>query len=282
MKNRCTCSSTATAGKQKTTRTANTKIGRKRGGKKHHVTEIIIDDDSLTDDAAPVDDAYADDYSAYPYDDDDYSTSVRGKAMGMGMMSTGRWNKKYDPHYKVDDFYPRADELGFVDDHFFDDKFFHGHECELVTFNETFGMSSADLFLAPDTTIKEPGNPMYPGTVFLFEREFLLQQDGSTSINGTVVSGTCTRTEGGEDVSGAGLCSFVFVDDEGYSVNVNGLLVGPLGGKLAITGGTGGMLGVVGEMDFMPIYEDSTTMGDVFLDPIRYDVMAHLGLVVCP
>jgi hypothetical protein len=247
-----------------TTRTANTKTGRKRGGKKH-ITEIIIDDDSL------VDDAYAED--TY---DDDQGSSVRGKPTGK--MSS----KHYDTDHKVDDFYPRAEDLGFVDDQFFDDQFFEGDDCQLVTFNETFGMTSADLFLAPDTTIDVPGTPMYAGTVFLFEREFLLQPDGTSSINGTAVSGTCTRTEGGGDSSGAGLCNFVFVDDEGYSVNVNGLLVGPLGGKLAISGGTGGMMGVVGEMDFMPIYEDSKTIGDIFLDPIRYDVMAHLGLIVCP
>jgi hypothetical protein len=263
------------AEKQTTTRTANTKTGQKRKGKKH-ITEIFIDDDSPEDDAATVmEDAYADD--SY---DDDQSSSVRGtpKGMAMGMMGS----KHYDTDYRVDDFYPRAKDLEFVDDMFFDDQFVEGDDCELVTFNETFGMSSADLFLAPDTTIDEPGNPMYAGTVFVFEREFLLQPDGTTSINGTVVSGTCTRTEGGKDTSGAGLCNFVFVDDEGYSINVNGLLVGPLGGKLAISGGTGGMLGVVGEMDFMPIYEDSKTIGDIFLDPIRYDVMAHLGLIVCP
>lgn len=251
-----------------------------------HITKIFYDDD-LVDDAV-VDDAVYDDV-VYDDDDDDAtyysSNAVRGKAMGMMGMMGGMWKnkKKHDStHYPYNDIYPHAKDIAFLDDQFFDDHFFEDDDCELISFNETFGMTSADLFLAPDTTISDPGNPSYPGTVFLFEREFLLGPGGVTSNNGTTVSGSCTRTESGNDGNGAGLCNFIFVDDEGFSVNVNGLLVGPLGGKLAITGGTGGLVGVVGEMDFLPIYEASNTIGDIFLDPIRYEVMAELGLIVCP
>lgn len=255
---------------------------------KKQITKIFYDDDTVVyndDTVVYDDDTYDDD------DDDDaytyHSNVVRGKAMGMGMMGMmgmGMWKKKHDSssHYPHSDFYPSARDIAFLDDQFFDDHFFEDDDCELVAFNETFGMSSADLFLAPDTTVQDPGNPSYPGTVFLFEREYLLGPDGVSSNNGTTVSGSCTRTESGNDGNGAGLCTFIFVDDEGFSINVNGLLVGPLGGKLAITGGTGGLVGVVGEMDFLPIYEDGKTIGDIFLDPIRYEVMAELGLIVCP
>ena len=105
----------------------------------------------------------------------------------------------------------------------------------------------------------------------------MLETDGVTPIAGTTVSGTCTRTV--MDAVGMGTCQLIFVDDDEYSINVDGALTGPSGSKLAITGGTGGMVGVIGEMDFMPVF---ATTGDIFLNVTRYEVDADLGLVVCP
>jgi hypothetical protein len=246
------------------------------------VTELFDGDDSeLDDETPPLDDNYTDDLTD-DNTDDRTTDSTSSYHISRARDKMHKKTKKHDPDYRVDDFYPRAEEIGFVDDQFFDDKFYDYDECVLLTFNETFGIPHANRFKAPDTTKTDPGDAHYQGTVFLFERDYLLEPDGTSAINGTFVSGSCTRTEGGKDGTGAGVCNFVFVNDEGYSVNVNGLLVGPLGSKLAISGGTGGMIGVIGDMDFFPIYEDGRTIGDIFLDPIRYEVMAHLGLTVCP
>jgi hypothetical protein len=99
---------------------------------------------------------------------------------------------------------------------------------------------------------------------------------------GSTVTGTCTRTTIGAE--GGGVCQFVFIDDEGYSISVDGYLPGPLGGPLAITGGTGSMVGVFGQFDFFPIFSntDVNATGDIFIDVIEYEVIADIGVVVCP
>ena len=148
-----------------------------------------------------------------------------------------------------------------------------------MSFNETFAIAGANLFLAPDTTSTETGTPTLPGTLFIFERESLLDLDG-TPVNGTSVSGTCTRTEAAN--GGAGICNFVFIDDDGYSLNANGLLAGVYESEIAVTGGTGGMVGVTGKMVLFPVYESGVDDGDIFLDAIQYDVVAYTGLIVCP
>lgn len=148
-----------------------------------------------------------------------------------------------------------------------------------MTFNETFAIPGPTLFLAPDTNVSFPGTPSLPGTVFITERVSVLQLDGVTPINGTTVTATCTRTTIGEE--GGGVCQLVFIDDEGFSIDVSGFLQGPLGSPMAITGGTGGMVGVAGAMDFFPIF-DTDQFGDIFLDVIRYEVIADIGLIVCP
>lgn len=171
-----------------------------------------------------------------------------------------------------------CEDFALVDDLLFDDAFFEDDLCQLVTFNETFAMSGPTVFLAPDTDLNTVGTPSLPGTVFIIERVNIFGLDGITPIVGTTVSGTCTRTTFGED--GGGVCSLVFIDDEGYSINVNGFLEGPLGSPMAITGGTGRTVGVTGEMDFFPVF--LTDQSDIFLDVERYEVIANIGLIVCP
>ena len=130
-------------------------------------------------------------------------------------------------------------DIKFLDDNFFDDNFFEDDDCELVTLKETFTVPRASRFLAPDTSPTSMGNPHLIGTVFIWEAQQVLEKDGVTPIIGTTVSGTCTRTV--MDSVGMGSCSLVFADDDEYSINVEGLLTGPSGSKLAISGGTGGM-----------------------------------------
>lgn len=199
----------------------------------------------------------------------------KGKGKGHVKEHPGKGGKgTYD-----DDFYPSIDDF-YLDDQYYDDEFINGDQCQLVTFNETFSIPGATLFLAPDTSVADPGNPDLPGTVFIFEVVDVLEINGVTPIQGTTLSGTCTRTDVDPD-GGGGICQFVFLDEEGYSITVEGFLPGPLGGPLAVTGGTGDMVGVNGEMDFFPIF-DADEEGDIFIDAIRYEVIADLGIIVCP
>jgi len=194
---------------------------------------------------------------------------------GSGKAKAGKRGGGY-----YDDFYPTIGQINFLDDQYFDDYFFEDDDCELVTLNETFSVPRANLFLAPDTSATTMGTPLLSGTVFIWEDQPIFEEDGDMVIDGTTISGTCTRTTANDE--GMGSCQFVFVDDDEYSINVDGLLTGPFGSKLAITGGTGGLVGVIGEMDFFPIFAPGEEEGDVFLNITRYEVEADLGLIVCP
>lgn len=175
---------------------------------------------------------------------------------------------------------PRVGDIAFLDEDFFEDGFFDGEDdCELVRLNDTFSINSADLYLAPDTTLTAAGDPQLPGTVFIFENQPILEPDGSTEIDGTMVSGTCTRTTMGG--TAGGLCNLVFVDDDGFSITIMGSVFGE-GGSVAIVGGTGGMVGVTGEMNVQAVFSNETATVDIFLDAERYEVEMQLGLIVCP
>jgi hypothetical protein len=212
---------------------------------------------------------------------------AKGKGKGKGNYEgdDGYYHDDFYPpvddfYPTVDDFYPSVGDINFLDDQFFDDHFFEDDDCELVTLNETFTVPQASRFLAPDTTPTEMGDPTLIGTVFIWENQQIFEPDGEVPIVGTRVSGTCTRTT--TDDEGMGSCQLVFVDDDEYTINVEGLLTGPFGSSLAITGGTGGMVGVIGEMDFFPIYNLGEFEGDIFINVTRYEVEADLGLIVCP
>lgn len=203
----------------------------------------------------------------------------KGKGgMMMGMMS-GKGKGKGKGKGGL---YPTYDDFTLVDDLYYDDHFFETDDCRMVAFNETFAISGPTIFIAPDTTNAEIGTPSLPGTVFITERVNLLEIDGVTPIEGSTVSGTCTRTTIGDE--GGGICQFVFIDDDGYSISVDGYLPGPLGGPMAVTGGTGELLGVFGQLDFFPIFSDTdpNATGDIFLDVIEYEIIADLGTIVCP
>ena len=149
--------------------------------------------------------------------------------------------------------------------------------------NETFSIPRALSFVAPDTTSPENmGDPVLAGTVFLWRNQQVYEADGVIPITGTTVSGTCTRTNQDGDF-GMGSCQFVFNDDDEYTITIDGLLAGPSGSSLAITGGTGSMAGAVGQMDFFSVNEGSSgSDGDIFINVTRYEVEAALGLIKCP
>lgn len=190
----------------------------------------------------------------------------------MGMMGKGKGKGKGG-------LYPSYDDVTFLDDQFFDDLYFETDDCENVAFNETFSIPGPTAFVPISETEQDPS---LPGTVFITELVNLLELDGETPIVGSTVSASCTRTTIGD--LGGGICQFVFIDDEGYTISVDGYLAGPLGGPLAITGGTGELVGVFGQMDFFPIFDESDpdATGDIFLDAIRYEIIADVGAIVCP
>jgi hypothetical protein len=203
--------------------------------------------------------------------------------MGKGGMMMGMMSGKGKGHqHGKGGLYPTYDDFTLVDDYYFDDHYFETDDCQLVSFNETFAIPGPTLFVAPDTSDAEPGTPSFPGTVFITERVNLLELDGVTPIIGSTFSGSCTRTTIGEN--GGGVCQFVFIDDEGYTISVDGFLPAPLGGPMAVTGGTGELVGVFGQMDFFPIFSDRdpNATGDIFIDVIQYEVIADIGTLVCP
>ncbi len=187
-----------------------------------------------------------------------------GKGKGGKGGKKGKKSKKSSGDYD-DDYYPESGG------------------CELTVMNETFSIPRALSYVAPDTTSPENmGDPVLAGTVFLWRNQQVFEADGVIPISGTTVSGTCTRTnQDGEE--GMGSCQFVFVDDDDYTITVDGLLSGPSGSSLGITGGTGSMAGAIGEMEFFSVHEeDDDAAGDIFINVTRYEIEASLGLIKCP
>ena len=43
-----------------------------------------------------------------------------------------------------------------------------------------------------------------------------------------------------------------------------------------------GMVGVIGEMDFFPIFNEGETHSDLFINVTRYEVDADSALIMCP
>ncbi|GAX10073.1 hypothetical protein FisN_2Lh341 [Fistulifera solaris] len=272
-------------------RTENSLRGTVSQGAPHRA--LRSDDDGYYDD-----DGYTDDYA-----DDYYYEGGKGKGKGKGKGNGGgkgkgkgkggKKGKKSSKHHAHDysyqekgdwnELYPSVGDINFLDDNFFDDNFFADGDCKLVVMNETFSVPRALSYVAPDTTSPENmGDPVLAGTVFLWRNQQVFEADGSVPIAGTTVSGTCTRTnQDGENSMGS--CQFVFVDDDDYTITVDGALTGPYGSSLGITGGTGGMVGVVGQMDFFPVHEeDDDAAGDIFINVTRYEIEADLGLIICP
>lgn len=227
-----------------------------------------------------------------PYSPKGYGMGAGGMkgGKGMGGMKGGKGKGKGKGNQ-----YPSVDDIPFFDDAFFDDAFFVNDECRQVSYSETFSIRGATLFLAPDSTPEAEGRPACPGTVFLWESSPVLDTQTQQPVVGTTFNGICTRTVGdcrennaAPLIDTAGMCQFTFVDDRGYTINVAGFLEGPLGSQLAITGGTGSTVGIIGSMDFFPIYSAdlldpaaNTTLGDVFLDTEVYEVIADIGIIVC-
>ena len=160
------------------------------------------------------------------------------------------------------------DYLTFHDDTLFTDDLFDDDDCEFFVSHEEYKYSSFDFAIPID------GLTSNPGTRYIWSDQNILMLDGSI-IKDTIITGTCTRTG-----HGAGTCNMVIKDDTGEQLTFSGRLDSSLsGGKFAITGGTGSLTGIVGEMHVKAYTEGA---GDVFDDATHYEVAVTLGIIVSP
>jgi len=162
------------------------------------------------------------------------------------------------------------------------DDFWQSDECRLVTFNETF------IFNA--STVNDPVGDSSDnvGSRFFFEEQ-IMDKDGHT-VPDVVLSGVCTRTKGIGliGIDGAGTCEFVWTDLQGrWSITAQGYLESAsrldTSGKLAVTGGSGYMISIVGEMNILPFGSNGELWEfDPFEGPTGYKADAAYGLIICP
>lgn len=117
--------------------------------------------------------------------------------------------------------------------------------------------------------------------------DYIYEIDG-TLVNDTLINGVCTRTHDGMlGSSGAGSCTFNFVDRIGtYTMAVQGYMDTRSDGKpsaLAVTGGSGAYVSLVGEMYVTPVDDQGFfTTADIFTGVTAYVVEAAFGIILCP
>lgn len=180
---------------------------------------------------------------------------------------------------ETQDLLPTEEDVPFLDDALFDDAFWSDDNCKLMTFNETFYFTSA---VAKDATGAI-------GERYFFDNT--LNRPDGTQVEGVALSGVCTRTrlaDANATTVGGGICSWVIAHSSGnWSMAASGILetaaVKEFGGSMAVTGGTGEMVSVMGEMDVWPMdINGMLEMGDIFDTSYGYYVNAIYGLLICP
>lgn len=206
----------------------------------------------------------------------------KGKGNGGGKKSygKGKGGKKGGKKGVIADHNWPFDDNWWHDD-LFDDGFSDG--CKMFLFAEEFIISE------PDDVV---GDASGVGSTYIFSPESIFDANGDP-IEETIVTGTCTRTA--ED---GGQCTFTFVDEtDGFTITATGIVASDSdssssssdsnditssgGGKLAITGGTGSLTGIVGSMNLTPIFADDATTNDIFLDINGFSVQANFGIIAC-
>lgn len=185
---------------------------------------------------------------------------------------------------KGPELFPTEEAIQLGDD-FYDDEFWSDDNCKLVTFNETF------FFFTASSSVAAGADTQAPGSMFIFNQP-IYQLDG-TEVPYVTLSGICTRTVTSDDagLGGAGTCQLTFVDTTGnYTIATQGYLgldansaSAMTAGSLVITGGSGSMVSVLGEMNVIPMDGDGMFLnGDVLADAYAYYVEAALGVIICP
>ena len=176
------------------------------------------------------------------------------------------------------------DDIPLLDDAMFDDAFYAKDACQLVTFNESFFFETASVQIG----LGGSSDASEVGSQFLFAQN--IYTPTGKMINDTLLSGICTRTSptGLLGTSGAGACQFNFVDVHGnYTISAQGHLdtvaSQQSAGNLVVTGGSGHMVSVVGEMKVVPVDTDGLfTTADIFTGIYAYYVEAVFGVIICP
>ncbi|GKY95702.1 hypothetical protein MPSEU_000531000 [Mayamaea pseudoterrestris] len=179
---------------------------------------------------------------------------------------------------------PQNDDIPLLDDAMFDDAFYAKDACQLVTFNESFYFEAAPVQLGAGGA----NDLSAVGSQFIFSQNIFTPN--GTLIEDTLLSGICTRTsaKGFLGTSGAGVCQFNFVDVHGnYTIAAQGNLdtmpSQTSAGNLVVTGGSGSMVSVVGEMTVVPVDETGMfTTADIFTGIYAYFIQAAFGVIICP
>jgi hypothetical protein len=156
-----------------------------------------------------------------------------------------------------------------------------------VPIEESFAILAADLALPPTTS-----DPNEIGTTFIYEPNFLFNatelrdNGGLVELEDSRITGVCTRTSStlGSDIGG-GVCHFTILAD-GISVNFGGfiedLVEGAPDSTLAISGGTGFLSGITGEVALHPYDGNGDDFtGDIFSGAFTYEIMISGVLVFC-
>lgn len=169
--------------------------------------------------------------------------------------------------------FPDQDIL--LDDAALDDKFYNGDECRLVTFNETF------YFMSATSSEGVGGDTDAVGSRFFFDQG--IYKLTGEQVPNVVLSGICTRTS-----TAAGSCNLNFVDLTGnWSITTQGYLATVTtqmtAGSLVVTGGSGNMMSIIGEMVVIPMTNQGMLdFADIFSGVYAYYVEASYGVIICP
>ena len=142
------------------------------------------------------------------------------------------------------------------------------------------------IMLPPNATITvAPGAASTQiGTMFIYNDALL--DLNATVLNGAFVTGYCHRIQAlvGTTTTnlqeGTGYCHFTWTitDSAGIVVTFNaaGEVADRIGGTLAVTGGTGALQGVGGEVEILPAFNSVTTEFDFFIQAQFYVAVATL------
>lgn len=158
----------------------------------------------------------------------------------------------------------------FQEDDYLWQPYFEDDDCEIFIAAEAFSFGSASGVIG-DGSI---------GTQYVWEPQNMQDRDTSDLID-AFFSGYCTVTS--TTPTAGYFCHFVIVNNVGDQMTMAGALLTPDDsllplGTLAITGGTGGMAGVIGDMTIFanPIGTDALAIAS------QFDVDVLLGIIVCP
>jgi hypothetical protein len=221
-----------------------------------------------------------------------------GKGMG-GYSGYGGYGgaPTFDDDFFNDDSFPQFPFPPPFDDAFFNDDSFpqfpspppamQGPQCFQVAFEESILFLSADLAIPPPTA-----GPNEIGTTFIYKPSPVFnitdfRDNGSfVELENSQITGVCTRTlEPVGGVGGGGVCQFTIqVEDASFTFGgfIEDLVAGEPDPTLVISGGSGEITGITGEVALLPLDENGDDFtGDIFLDAFGYEATVSAFVLVC-